>query len=120
VVLEKDEEAYVLSKKVIEILGLEEKIKIVLADAFEYKEYHVFNTIFVAALVGSDDGRKIKLFEYIKENSGEHVHLVARSAWGKREYLYKKLPEEIFSIFKPIIKIDPYTDIVNSIIIFKK
>ena len=61
-----------------------------------------------------------QLFKYIKENSGQHVHLVARSAWGKREYLYKKLPEEIFSIFKPIIKIDPYTDIVNSIIIFKK
>jgi hypothetical protein len=40
-----------------------------------------------------------QLFKYIKENSGQHVHLVARSAWGKREYLYKKLPEEIFSIF---------------------
>lgn len=120
VVLEKDMQAYQLSKKVIETLGLQEKVKIVLVDAFEYKEYHAHNTIFVAALVGSDDDKKIKLFEYIKEHSGEHVHLVARSAWGKREYLYKKLPEEIFSIFKPIIKIDPYTDIVNSIIIFKK
>lgn len=120
IVLEKDEEAYSLSKEVIKRIGLEKDIKVLQADAFTYSKYHDFNTIFVASLVGASDDEKIKLFENIKINSDKHVHLIVRSAWGKREYLYKKIPDEIFSIFKPIIKIDPYTDIVNSVLILKK
>lgn len=117
--LDIDEEAVEISQRLIKKLGLSQMISIVKGDATHYKGYGDFEVIFVAALAGTDIRLKTAIFKQIKTFSKKNSHIIARSAWGNRTLLYKPLSREIFSIFQPILKVDPYNSIVNSIVIFK-
>ena len=83
---------------------------------FDYQDY---NTIFVAALAGLDSETKTEIFNRIKSTSPQGSHIVARSSWNNRELLYRPIDTSIYKIFTPIIKIDPFHDVINSIVILK-
>tara|TARA_B110000977_G_C11069307_1_gene488998 strand:+ start:2144 stop:2917 length:774 start_codon:yes stop_codon:yes gene_type:complete len=83
---------------------------------FNYQNY---NTIFVAALAGLDSKTKTEIFNQIKSTSPKKSHIVARSSWNNRELLYRPIDESIYKIFTPIIKVDPFHDVVNSIVILE-
>lgn len=117
VVIDTDREAVELSAKLVEKIGLADFIDIrhVSGEDFDYSD---FNVIFVAALAGLQKEVKDKIFNQIKKTAKKGTHILARSSWNNREVLYKPLDDQIYS-FKPIIKVDPYNDIVNSIVIMK-
>jgi nicotianamine synthase len=112
-------EAAALSRKLIKTLGLEHFIKVVKADGATFKKVENFNVIFVAALAGVNAAQKMRVFANIKTNTSPHCHIIARSSWGKRKFLYAPLPQRVYSLFTPLIEITPYNEIVNSVVILK-
>lgn len=117
-VLDIDRDACILAQKVIQKLGLGNKIKIINSDASKFSNYGQFNTIFVAALAGIDSKTKKKILNKIKTDTEPHTHVLARSAWGGRKYLYKPIEKEEYANFNRILEIHPNNDIINSFLIF--
>ena len=117
-ILDIDKTAAELSTCLIEKLNLQDKIKIINSSGETFDKYSDYNIIFVAALAGSDEKDKEKIFDQINNQAKDHIHVLARSSWANRTLLYKPLSESIFKKFKPIIQINPFNDIVNSIVIF--
>lgn len=118
-IIDNDLDAIKLSRKVIGKLGLRHMINILHADGNSFNGYEDFNVIFVAALAGTNPKQKKNIFKYISRKASKKCHVVARSSWGKRKLLYPPLPRSIYSLFKPIIEISPYNEIVNSVVIFE-
>ncbi len=117
-IIDMDEDAVNLSEKLIKQLDLDSSIKIIKSsgERFNYKDY---NTVFVAALAGLNSSTKRKIFLRIKATSKSGTHIVARSSWGNRRILYRPLSSSIFKIFKPILRVDPFNDVVNSAVILR-
>lgn len=119
-VIDCDKAAVELSKKVINQLGLAAMIKIRHVDAREFEDYERFSVIFVAALAGLLPTDKENIFLRIKQKAKKETHIIARSSWGNRKLLYRPLSSDTYRYFEPVLRIDPYTDIVNSVVILKK
>lgn len=112
-----DTNAVELSTKLIKSISLDKMIKIEKADATTYSHYGKYNTFYVAALAGGTIKDKNLIFKKINEEAPKNIHLLARSSWGSRKILYMPLSKQIFKYFKPIVKVDPYNEIVNSVVI---
>jgi len=119
-VIDSDKTAVGLSKKVIDQLGLARMVTIRHADARDFKDYGKFSVIFVAALAGLIPSQEENIFLRIKEKAKKGTHIMARSSWGNRRLLYRPLSPKTYRHFEPVLRIDPYSDIVNSVVIFKK
>ena len=117
-VLEVDNEAYIMSRELINKLGLKDKVKITKADASEYDNYAQYNTIVVAALAGIDKKVKKKILQKIRDNSPLDSHILARSSWGLREILYRPIDKDLYKMFDPVVEVHPQNDVVNSVVIF--
>lgn len=117
--VDNDQAAVDISQALIKTLGLGHMITIVCADGNSFDRYQDFNVIFVAALAGQNVSQKISIFTHIKKAASEHCHVLARSSWGRRQLLYPPLPKKVWTLFKPLIEISPYNEIVNSVVIFK-
>lgn len=117
--VDNDQKAVDISQAIIKTLGLDHMIEIVCADGKSFKNYKDFNVIFVAALAGQNASQKIDIFTHIKEAASAHCHVLARSSWGRRQLLYPPLPKKVWALFKPLLEISPYNEIVNSVVIFK-
>ncbi len=117
--IDNDPVAVRLSRSVIRMLGLQDMISVAQADGSSFEGYGDFNVIFVAALAGTDAGQKEKIFSRIQKSASEDCHIIARSSWGRRKLLYPPLPRSVYSLFKPILEISPYNEIVNSIVVLK-
>jgi nicotianamine synthase len=116
-IIDNDSFAVTSSKKLVSRLGLTKLINIEKADGATYQKYSEFNVVFVAALAGLELETKKRIFKSIYRNVLEGTHVIARSAHGNRKILYKPLPEYLYSMFKPVIEIRPFNDIINSIVI---
>lgn len=119
VIIDNNFEAVRVAKLLVKSINLEKMIEVRLADATTFDGYKNFNTIFLAALAGSSLKEKENIVRAIRKSCDKNVHVLARSSWGSRSLLYKPLPNIVYKIFNPIIKIDPFNDIVNSIVIFQ-
>ena len=117
--IDNDPVAVALSQTLLQTLNLQHMIDVVCAEGSLFDTYEDFNVIFVAALAGSDASQKEKIFEYIQKKTSTHCHIIARSSWGKRKMLYPPLPKKVYRLFKPLIEISPYNEIVNSVVILK-
>ncbi len=116
-ILEKEEEAYEISKKLVGSLGLGSKIKIINEDASEFKKYGKYNCFFVAALAGLEKSVKQTIIKEIQTQAPKNSHILARSSWGSRELLYKPLQLKNRRL-KTIVEVRPHNDVVNSFYIF--
>lgn len=117
-IIDIDKEVTEKSRILVKALKLDHLIDIQnsAGQTFNYQNY---NTIFVAALAGLDSKTKTEIFNQIKSTSPKKSHIVARSSWNNRELLYRPIDESIYKIFTPIIKVDPFHDVVNSIVILE-
>jgi nicotianamine synthase len=119
-VIDNDTLAARLAKKLVRKLKLSKMIKVKNDDARNFNQYVKFSAIFVAALAGTTPKLKREIFARIHRQAKEGTHVIARSSWANRKLLYRPLDPKTHASFKPVIRIDPYTDIVNSVLIFKK
>ncbi|MBK2356677.1 nicotianamine synthase family protein [Francisella hispaniensis] len=117
-IIDIDKEVTEKSKILIKALKLDHLIDIYNAagQIFNYQDY---NTIFVAALAGLDSKTKLDIFNQIRSTAPKGSHIVARSSWNNRELLYRPIDESIYKIFTPIIKVDPFHDVINSVVILE-
>jgi nicotianamine synthase len=118
-VLDIDESAVALSTELIRRLGLENMIQVVQKSGAEFTEYSDFNVIFIAALAGIDAKTKRGIFSQVKKFANKGTHILARSSWGNRKLLYRPLSKRLFKEFTPIIEVNPFHQVVNSVVVFK-
>jgi len=118
VVLEKNSEACKISKEVVKLLGLSEKIKIVLCAGEKYKEYNKSEIIILASLAGNSSKSKIKILKQIESFSAD-AHVLVRSSYGKREILYSPFNCRSFGNMERLMEIRPFNNIINSLIILR-
>lgn len=116
-VLDYDHDACLASKLLISKLGLQNQINIINQDGSSYLDYGKYDVISVAALAGTDDTVKKNILLQIKSNAKPKTHILARSAWGNRQLLYKSIDRQLYEIFTPIIEVHPQNHVVNSVII---
>ena len=119
-VIDIDETAVALSRQLITRLGLGSMVRILRDDARQFRDYGKFSSIFVAALAGLLPSHKEDIFLRVKQKAKKETHIIARSSWGNRRLLYRPLSPKAYRHFEPVLQIDPYSDIVNSVVILKK
>lgn len=120
VVLDIDPEAVDLANRVISLLGLDNKVKVILGDGTTWQQFPNFHTIYVAALAGVDDKSKEEIFQNISGQIAHEQIVIARSSWGARQLLYRPLPDLTHLGLKRVLQHDPRDGIVNSIVLLKK
>lgn len=119
VVLDNDAEAIDLSEKLIIALGLQQQVTIIHSSGENFKTYHEYSLIFVAALAGIHSEEKQRIFTVIKSQSASNTYILTRSSYGSRKLLYLPMDRTIQQQFETIIEIHPDDDVMNSIILLK-
>jgi len=118
-VIDNDANAVLLSTNLIQALGLQHKVRIVCADAGSFAKYNEFNTVFVAAMVGSTQASKQKVFSYIQKEVTPDAHILTRSSWAGRTYLYEPVSDQIVASFIKKKEVRPAAPIVNSVLVLQ-
>ena len=119
-ILEKDEEAATLGREIVESLSLSSLVTVTLCDALFFGEYHHFDTVYVAALVGEGDEEKEAIISHVYKHLKEKSLLLLRSSFGARELLYAPVREIYFSKLPVLLEVRPYKNICNSFFIIQK
>lgn len=119
-VLEKDKDAYTLSFQVMKALGFEKKVEIIFSDASTFDEYHHFDCIYLAALVGDTEKEKEQTFSSLYKKSTVGTLLLLRSSFGARTMLYMPWRESFLRSFPLLLEVKPYQKICNSFFIIQK
>lgn len=119
-VLDVSEDAVNLSSRLIKKLNLDDKVQVIHMSGQRFERYHEYDVIFLAALAGVHDSEKQAIFSQIHHSAAPETHILARSSYGKRQYLYRPLNLDAYKNLSPIIEIRPYHDVVNSVVIFKQ
>lgn len=117
--LDVDEYALELSKKLIKALKLESKFQFIHSDATKFIAYERYEVIYVAALAGLDNDSKNLIVKNIRQFANAESHIIMRSSYANRTLLYRPLDERILNELKPLIEIRPHNEVVNSVFIFK-
>jgi nicotianamine synthase len=118
-VMDNNKESLEMSKKLFKKLGISDA-EFIFADAFTFRDYNKFETIFVAAMIESDKQSKEDFINMLGAVVKEHTHILVRSVFHNRELLYKKFDvTKVFSL-KSVLEVRPKNEIVNSFHVFEK
>ena len=118
VIVDINQEAVNLSKKLIKKLWLDKYIKIIQWDAKTYKDVHKYDLCYVASLVFWSNEHK-EIIENIKKI--DFKLLLTRTSHRTRQLLYKKVDENILKQYFDIqLIVHPKNEVVNSIILSYK
>lgn len=120
VLLDTNEAAVAISRKLIHKIGLASMVKVEFSSGEKYMKYSDFEVVYLAALAGVDEEAKNVIVENIAVQSTEHTHLIVRSAHSNRTLLYAPVDIHRIRGFSPILEVHPHNDVVNSVIILKK
>nr|XP_043622613.1 nicotianamine synthase-like [Erigeron canadensis] len=84
----------------------------------ELKDYDV---VFLAALVGIDNEKKVEVIEHLSKYMSPGAILMLRSAHGARAFLYPVVDPEVLQVGFDVLSIfHPDDDVVNSVVITRK
>ncbi|KAK0720949.1 Nicotianamine synthase [Lasiosphaeris hirsuta] len=81
-----------------------------------------YDVVYVAALVGQSQAQKEEILLKAAGRMRKGAVVVIRSAWGLRTCLYAQVDittERILDVLEPCVVMDPYTGVVNSVIVAK-
>ncbi|KAK3358840.1 Nicotianamine synthase [Lasiosphaeria hispida] len=81
-----------------------------------------YDVVYVAALVGQSQEQKEEILLKVASRMRKGALVVIRSAWGLRTCLYAQVDittERILGVLEPCVVMDPYTGVVNSVIVAK-
>lgn len=118
--LEKDQLSVELSRQLIQALKLDRKISIEPMDAMEYQNYHEFDLISVAALVGATPPIKEEIIETIRTTMKKNSLLLCRHSHGAKKLLYPSINKEAIEKLQPVVEVIPSHSIINSFFILQK
>ncbi|EXB52184.1 Nicotianamine synthase [Morus notabilis] len=117
-----DEKANSLARKIVASdVELEKRMKFVTKDVMEVKEkLGEYDCIFLAALVGMNKEKKVKVLGNVRKYMKEGGILLVRSVKGPRAFLYPVVEEHAFVGFEVLDIFHPSDEVVNSIILVRK
>lgn len=116
-ILDSNREAVIQARSLIESLGLHSLINAQHCTAQAYTNYAAHNSVYVAALAGSDASVKRQIFATIRQQVTAHAHVLTRSSWDARTLLYQPLDMRSIPGFRIQKEIRPAAPIINSILI---
>ena len=119
-ILERDLSSHSISVKLIEKLGLSDKVKIIKTDAESYSGYGKFDIIYLAAMVGHDEKAKSTVISLIHNKLQKGKVLLCRSSHGTRKLLYTPIAKKLLKEINPVLEVRPYNSIINSFFILQK
>lgn len=120
VVLDTNKEAVTYGQQLIACMGLEQQVRCIHAPGEEFKEYHTFDVICIAALAGIDGKVKQAILNAIRSTMRPDALVLARSSWGARQNLYKPVYKRELKGFTTLLELHPHNHVVNSVLLFKK
>ncbi|CAF1496590.1 unnamed protein product [Adineta ricciae] len=119
VVMDIDEEATDLARKIVFALGLQNQITLIQSSGESFQNYQEYSLIYVAALAGLVLEGKQKIFDTIKSQTTPGTFILTRSSHGTRQILYLPLHQRIQEQFETVMEIHPNDEVMNSIILLK-
>lgn len=90
------------------------------ADVLAYTDVAGYDMVCVAALVGAHSGDKSRVIEHLYRYMRPGALLLVRSAHSLRSLLYPPLALSDLAGFRPLVVLDPYNEVVNSLVIAEK
>jgi nicotianamine synthase len=114
-----DPKATQLGAQLAAALGLS-SLRFRCADVLACTDLSDYDMVFVAALVGAHPDHKSRVIKHLYQHMRAGALLLARSAHSLRTLLYPPLALSDLAGFRPLVVLNPYTEVVNSLIIAEK
>ncbi len=118
--LDMDEDACDLSRRLIENVGLSDKIQTLKGNILDMHDLSQYQTIFIAALAGASEKEKTDVIDHVVAKSGKHAHIVMRSVSDLGTLLYLEITPTHLRDMEVIRRSERTRDFINTIIIGKK
>ncbi len=116
-ILDVDKEAVDQAHSLVSSLGLQDLIQVRHCAAQDYSNYREYNTIYIAALAGTDASTRQQIFTTIQQQTSPDTHILTRSSWGARALLYQPLDTGSISGFCIQKEVRPAAPVINSILV---
>ena len=117
-IIDYNQEAINLAIKLVDKLGLKEKISFVKSDILDYSDTEKYDLVYWASLIFWNDNQE-NILKNIKNLNFSHILL--RTSHKMRQLVYKKIDKKILKkFFKEELIVHPKNEIVNSFIILTK
>ena len=114
--VDRDEVAIDLSRKLIEKLGLQGQIRIIQSDFLDFLPEEKFDVILLASLLFNGENQQA-IYQHLKEKMRFDLVLI-RSAIGLKQLLYHKLDTAVLQEhLRIILEVHPHNEIINSILL---
>lgn len=118
--LDMDEQAIDLSKKLIERIGLSDKISAIKGNVLDMQDFSKYQTIFIAALAGDNENEKTEIINHLVSKCAKDTHIVMRSVTDLGTLLYSEITPTQLKDVEVIRRSKGTRDFINNIIIGKK
>jgi nicotianamine synthase len=79
-----------------------------------------YDMVCLAAMVGPHPGDKTRVIKHLYRHMKPGALLVARSAHSLRTLLYRPLALSDLAGFRPLVVLNPHTEVVNSLVVAEK
>jgi nicotianamine synthase len=112
-------QAVVLARRLVHALGLSAQIDVIHAHAETFTDFANVDVVYVAALVGRTFGIEERLYTHLAQHVSPSTLLLARSAHGSRQLLYRPMSNIVDRFFSRIAEVHPHDDVVNSVVLLK-
>jgi nicotianamine synthase len=112
-------EAINASRRFFAAVG-ESRLQVIESDILAHTDLKKYDAIFLAALVGNDEGQKRRIFEHLHKHMRSGARLLVRTSHHLRTLYYTHVKPEDLKDFKLHAEIHPLNGIVNSVIIAEK
>ena len=117
-IIDYNQEAINLAIKLVDKLGLKEKISFVKSDILDYSDTEKYDLVYWASLIFWNDNQE-NILKNIKNLNFSHILL--RTSHKMRQLVYKKIDKKILKkFFKEELIVHPKNEIINSFIILTK
>ncbi len=117
--LEYNSEAVQISKKLLEILGID--FNIILGDAITFKGYARYQTIMVSLEAGTNENLKRAIFDNIKSQITPHTNVIIRgSNTAANETSFPNVEKYVHSYFEVVKKIPVFGNLSTTYVLHCK
>lgn len=119
VLIERDQEAFMLATQLIKKLGLEHMIELVLTDVMQFSSEEHFDAVWMASLLFTSADADRLLAHLVAHCSFEVV--LIRTVEGMRQLLYQQVPLALVKKYLTLeLELHPKNEILNSILLCTK
>ncbi len=114
-----DSAATRLAERLVGVLGIG-SLRFRSVDVLDCTDVAGYDLVYVAAMVGPHPDEKSRVIKHLYRQMRPGALLLARSAHSLRTLLYPPLRLRDLDEFRPLVVLNPHTEVVNSLVIAEK